>query len=54
MGHYEFLEAGKKRLQGDTVRQATSDEVGLLRKENASLKERVAETILENRVLKKA
>ena len=50
----EFLEAGKKRLQGDTQRQATSDEVGLLRKENARLKELVAETILENRVLKKS
>ncbi len=50
----EFLEAGKKRLQGDTQRQASSDEVGLLRKENARLKELVAETILENRVLKKS
>ncbi len=50
----EFLEAGKKRLQGDTQRQATSDEVGSLRKENARLKERVAETILETRVLKKS
>jgi transposase len=49
----EFLEAGKKRLQGDTQRQATSDQVGSLRKENARLKELVAETILENRVLKK-
>ncbi len=50
----EFLEAGKKRLQGDTQRQATSDEVGSLRKENARLKERVAETILENRILNKS
>ncbi len=50
----EFLEAGKKRLQGDIQRQATSDEVGLLRKENARLKELVAEMILENRVLKKS
>ena len=50
----EFLEAGKKRLQGDTQRQATSDEVGSLRKENARLKELVAETILENRMLKKS
>ncbi len=50
----EFLEAGKKRLQGDTQRQASSDEVGSLRKENARLKELVAETILENRVLKKS
>jgi transposase len=50
----EFLEAGKKRLQGDTQRQATSEEVGSLRQENARLKELVAETILENRVLKKS
>ena len=50
----EFLEAGKKRLQGDTKREATSDEVGALRKENARLKELVAETLLENRVLKKS
>ena len=49
----EFLEAGKKRLQGDTRREATSHEVGALRQENARLKELVAETILENRVLKK-
>jgi transposase len=49
----EFPEAGKKRLQGDTQRQATSDEVGSLRQENARLKELVTETILENRVLKK-
>ena len=49
----EFLEAGKKRLLGDTKREATSDEVGQLRKENAHLKEVVAEMVLENRVLKK-
>lgn len=35
----QFLEAGKKRLQGDTTREATSDEVAELRKENARLKE---------------
>ena len=50
----EFLEAGKKQLQGDTRREATSNEVSSLRKENARLKELVAETILENRVLKKS
>jgi transposase len=50
----EFLEAGKKQLQGDTRREATSDEVSALRKENARLKELVAETLLENRVLKKS
>ena len=49
----EFLEAGKKRLLGDTQREASSSEVHDLRKENARLKERVAETVLENRLLKK-
>ncbi len=43
----EFLEAGKKRLLGDTQREANSGEVSDLRKENARLKELVAETVLE-------
>jgi transposase len=50
----EFLEAGKKRLVGDTTRDATSTEVADLRKENAHLKQLVAETVLENRLLKKS
>ena len=50
----EFLEAGKKRLSGDTVREATSDEVKVLRLENRELKEVVAEMTLKNRVLKKS
>ena len=50
----EFLEAGKKRLNGDTVREATSDEVKLLRSENRELKEVVAEMTLKNRALKKS
>ena len=50
----EFLEAGKKRLNGDTVREATSDEVKVLRLENRELKEVVAEMTLKNRVLKKS
>lgn len=50
----EFLEAGKKRLVGDTTREATSTEVVDLRKENASLKQLVAEMVLENRLLKKS
>jgi len=49
----EFFEAGKKRLLGDIQREATSTEVTELRKENARLKEVGAETILENRLLKK-
>ncbi len=50
----EFLEAGKKRLAGDTAREATSDEVKGLRKEAVALKEVVAELTLENRLLKKS
>jgi transposase len=50
----EFLEAGKKRLAGDTARAATSDEVKELRRETSALKEVVAELTLENRLLKKS
>ena len=50
----EFLEAGKRRLAGDTARQATSPEVKDLRSESAALKEVVAELALENRLLKKS
>jgi transposase len=49
----EFLEAGKKRLLGDTKREATSGEVTALRSENEQLKQLVAELTLENRRLKK-
>jgi transposase len=50
----EFLEAGKKRLAGDTARAATTDEVKELRREASALKEVVAELTLENRLLKKS
>ena len=50
----DFLEAGKKQLSGDTLREATSDEVKDLRAENRDLKEVVAEITLKNRVLKKS
>jgi transposase len=49
----EFLEAGKRRLAGDTARAATTDEVKELRREANALKEIVAELTLENRLLKK-
>jgi transposase len=49
----EFLEAGKKRLMGDTKREATSTEVLALRSENEQLKQLVAELSLHNRNLKK-
>jgi len=50
----DFLEAGKKRLAGDVVREATSTEVKDLRVENRQLKEVVAEITLDNRLLKKS
>ena len=50
----EFLEAGKRRLAGDTARAATSREVKELRREASALKEVVADLILENRLLKKS
>ena len=50
----DFLEAGKKRLQGDTVREATSGEVVTLRQETEQLKQLVAELSLKNRLLKKS
>ena len=48
-----FLEAGKRQLNGDTIREAGSDEVKELRTENDSLKMLVAELTLRNRKLKK-
>src|SRR6188474_3946455 len=50
----EFLEAGKRRLAGDTARAATSGEVQDLRREARALKEAVADLTLENRLLKKS
>ena len=50
----EFMEAGKKRLAGDTVREASSDEVKELRAETAALKETRGEMVMGNRLLKKS
>ena len=50
----EFMEAGKRRLAGDTARSATTDEVKDLRREARDLKECVADLTLENRLLKKS
>jgi transposase len=50
----DFLEAGKKRLKGDTEREANTSEVVQLRQENEHLKQLVAEISLQNRVLKKS
>ena len=50
----DFLEAGKKRLAGDTVREANTSEVSSIRQENDQLKQLAAELMLKNRVLKKS
>ena len=50
----DFMEAGKRRLAGDTSRGANSDEVRDLRREARDLKEVVAEQMLEMRLLKKS
>ena len=50
----DFLEAGKRRLDGDTKREADSSEVTNIRKENGQLKHLVAELSLKNKVLKKS
>src|SRR4051812_2053130 len=50
----EFLEAGKRRLAGDTARAATSGEVKDLRRQAQELKAVVAEQALELRLLKKS
>ena len=50
----EFLEAGKQRLVGNTKREASSEDVADLRRENEQLKQLVAELALKNRVLKKS
>ena len=50
----DFLEAGKKRLSGDTAREANTEDVKSLRAEARQLKEALAEQMLENRLLKKS
>ena len=49
-----FLEAGKKRLNGDTQREANTDEVRSLKDENDQLKKYLAELYLENQLIKKS
>jgi len=49
----EFIEAGKRRLSGDTLREATRDEVAELRKMNDLLKRELGELYVENKELKK-
>ena len=49
----EFLDAGRRRLMGDTKREATSPEVKSLRQENQELRDLVADLSLRNKTLKK-
>ena len=49
----EFIEAGKRRLSGDTLREATRDEVTDLRRMNDLLKRELGEMYVENKELKK-
>ncbi len=50
----QFLEAGKKRPAGDTLRKASTEEVTGLKKENNDLKQAVAQLYLRNDWLKKS
>ena len=49
-----FLDAGKKRLEGDIIREANSSQVQSLRSENSHLKQAVAELFLRTKMLKKS
>ena len=53
-GSKDFLEAGRRRLSGDTVREVSTDEAVDLKKENASLEQAVAELYLRNDWFKKS
>jgi transposase len=50
----EFIEAGKRRLSGDTLREATRDEVSELRRQNDLLKRELGGMYVENQELKKS
>ena len=49
----EFIEAGERRLSGDTLREATRGEVAELRRMNDILKRELGEMYVENKELKK-
>ena len=50
----DFMEAGKRRLRGESKREATAEEVRQLRQENERLRELVEELSLSNLTLKKS
>jgi len=49
----DFMEAGKERMQGDTLRQANKSEVKGLSRENEKLKNVIGDMALEINILKK-
>jgi transposase len=49
----EFIEAAKRRLSGDTLHEATRDEVAELRRMNDLLKRELGEMYVDNKELKK-
>ena len=53
-GANDAVEPPSDRLLGDTTREAKAPEVKTLRDENGRLKQALAETVLENRLLKKS
>jgi len=50
----DFMEAGKRRLNGDVIREATHDEVSELKIQNDELKRELANLYMENKGLKKS
>lgn len=50
----DFMEAGKKRLSGDTERNANAEEVEQLKRQNNDLKKAIADLYLHNELLKKS
>lgn len=50
----DFMEAGKARLKGDSLRDATKSEVKRLREDNNRLKELVGDQALNIQLLKKS
>src|SRR5262249_12502847 len=54
VGQRSSWRRARKRLAGDTAREATSDEVKELKAEARQLKETLAELLIENRLLKKS
>jgi len=50
----DFMEAGKRRLSGDVIREANRDEVNELKRENDEIKKELANLYMKNQGLKKS